>query len=105
VAAAATTARLWQRLKEGGEVGHLAYHPAFLGLSGADNITDRRQAGREGLLGTQLADGLDERQRRPNRTFGIVLVRLAIAEINEHPIAHVLGHEAVEPATVSATHL
>jgi hypothetical protein len=48
-------------------------------------------------LDAQRADRFDERQPRPDRSLGIVLVRLRIAELDQHPIAHVLGHEAVEP--------
>ena len=34
---------------------------------------------------------------RPDRSFGIVLVRARVAEINENTIAHVLGDETIEP--------
>ena len=40
---------------------------------------------------------------RPDRPLGIVLVRLRIAEIDEHPVAHVLGDKAAEALDVSAT--
>src|SRR5215472_4033957 len=40
---------------------------------------------------------LNERQSRPDRALGIVLVRLRIAEIHQHPVAHVFGHETIEP--------
>jgi hypothetical protein len=48
-------------------------------------------------LDAQLADRFDERQSRPYRALGIILVRMRIAEINEHPVAHIFGDEAVEP--------
>src|SRR5207248_7644746 len=32
------------------------------------------------------------------RPFGIVLMRLRIAEIHEHAVAHILGHETAEAA-------
>jgi hypothetical protein len=76
--------------------------PRLLGLPGADKIADDDQAScdpyahLERLLDSQPADRLDERQPCPNCPLRIVLVGLRIPEIYEHPIAHVLGHEAVE---------
>ena len=90
-------------LQAGREIWRLAHDPPFLGLPGADKITDHDQAGRDPdadlkrLSDAQLADRLDERQSRPNRAFGIVLVRLRITEIDKYAVAHVLGHEAIEP--------
>jgi hypothetical protein len=48
-------------------------------------------------VGTRLSDRFDERQSRPYRALGIILVGLRIAEINEHPVAHILGNKPVEP--------
>ena len=42
------------------------------------------------------ADGLDEREARPHRPLGVVLVRLRPAEIGQHAVAHELGDVAVE---------
>ena len=47
------------------------------------------------------ADGLDQLQTGADRPLGIVLVRLRIAEIDQHAVAHVLGDEAVEPGDTS----
>ena len=86
-----------------GQIRRLANDPAFLGFPGANKITDNDQARRdpdahlERILGAQLADRFDERQPRPHRALGVILMRARIAEIDQHPIAHVLGHEAVEP--------
>ena len=33
----------------------------------------------------------------PDRTLGVIFMRLRIAEIDEYAIAHVLGYEAAEP--------
>jgi len=77
--------------------------PRVPGLPRADKIADHDQAGRdpdarlERLFCAQLADRFDERQPRPHRALRVVLVRLGITEIYEHSVAHVLGHEAVEP--------
>ena len=49
-------------------------------------------------MDAQLADRFDEHQSRPDGRLGIVLVRVRVTKVDEHPIAHVLGHEAVEPS-------
>ena len=41
---------------------------------------------------------LDERKAGAHRPLGIVLVRLRVAEIDQHAVAHVLGDKAVEAA-------
>ena len=82
--------------------GRDTHDPAFLGLAGADEIANPDQAGGNAnahldrLLDAQLADRFDERQPGPHRPLGIVLVRVRIAEIDEHPIAHIFSDEAVE---------
>ena len=43
------------------------------------------------------------RQPGADRPLGIILVGLRVAEIDQHPVAHVLGDKAVEAADVSAT--
>ena len=45
---------------------------------------------------SELRHRLDQRQPRPHRALRIILVRLRIAEINEHAVAHVFGDEAVD---------
>jgi hypothetical protein len=42
------------------------------------------------------ADRVDDRKPGASRALGIVLMRLGIAEINEHAVAHVLGDKAGE---------
>ena len=49
-----------------------------------------------GAAGLQRTDRRDQLQPRPHRPLGIVLVRLRIAEIDEHAVAHVLRDEAAE---------
>ena len=46
----------------------------------------------------QSADRLDYRQPRPHRTLGIVLMCLRIAEIDQHPVAHIFGDKPIEAA-------
>ena len=44
----------------------------------------------------QSRDRIDDRQGAPRRPLGIVLVRSGIAEIDQDPVAHISGDEAVE---------
>jgi hypothetical protein len=46
----------------------------------------------------QSADRLDHRQPGAHRPLGIVFMRLRIAEIDQHAIAHIFGDKAVEAA-------
>jgi hypothetical protein len=64
----------------------------------ADIERDRTGIGQD--RGALLRDRLQVYQYALNSALdaSIVLVRLRIAEIHEHAIAHVLGHEAVEAA-------
>ena len=39
---------------------------------------------------------VDEREPGAHRPLGVVLVRLRVAEIDQHAVAHVLGDEAAE---------
>ena len=46
----------------------------------------------------QSADRLDYRQPRAHRPLGVVLMRLRVAEIDQHPVAHIFGDKPVEAA-------
>ena len=46
----------------------------------------------------ELWHGLDQGKSGPHGALGVVLMRLRIAEIDEHAIAHVLRDEAAEAA-------
>jgi hypothetical protein len=46
--------------------------------------------------GREAASGLDDPQPRLDRSLGIVLVRLRVAEVDEQPIAQELGDGTVE---------
>ena len=43
---------------------------------------------------SQFRRGFDDREPGPHRAFGVVLVRLGIAEIRENAVAHIFGDEA-----------
>ena len=96
--------RRGQRLQPGGEVRRLADDPALLRGALADQIADHGEPGGDAephaqiLPRRQSADRLDHRQPGAHRPLGIVLMRLRIAEIDQHPVAHVLGDKAVEAA-------
>ena len=48
------------------------------------------------LTSRRPADRVDHRQPGADRPLGIVLMRLRVAEIDQHAVAHVLGDKAVE---------
>ena len=97
-----TTVRLGKRLQPGGEVRRLADDRVLLRGTLADQIADHDQPGgdadphAQSLSRRQSADRLDEREAGAHRPLGVVLVRLRVAEIDQHPVAHVLGDKAVE---------
>ena len=97
-----------------GEVRRVADDAALLRLSRPQKIADdhnprrdpdphmqRRSRGR-----LQLRRGLDDREPGAHRALRVMLVRLRIAEIGEHAVAHVFGDEAaVAPRSSVAQHL
>ena len=97
--------RLSQRLQPRREVRCLADHRLFLRGTLADQIADDRQPGgdadphlqrrRDGVESGHL---LHQLQRRAHRALGIVLVGPRIAEIGQHPVAHILGDKAAAAA-------
>ena len=101
--------RLRQCLQPGGEIGRFADDRLLLRRARADQIADHHQPGRDSDPQLQLsrrlqfADGIHQRQAGSDRLLRVVLVRLRIAEIDEHAIAHVFGDEAVEAAYRLAT--
>ena len=50
------------------------------------------------LLYGEPADRVDDREPGAGRALGVVLVRLGIAEINEHAVAHVFGDKTAKAA-------
>jgi hypothetical protein len=43
----------------------------------------------------EAANSVDAGEASPHRPFGVVLMRLRVAEINQHPIAHVPGDNTI----------
>ena len=93
-----------ERLQPGGEVRGLADDPALLCGTLADQVADHGEPGGDAephaqiLPRRQSADRLDHRQPGAHRPLGIVLMRLRIAEVDQHPVAHIFGDKPVEPA-------
>jgi hypothetical protein len=92
-----------QSLQARGEVGGLADHRLLLRRAFADQIADHDKPGCDADADGKrhLSTGHQARHRRcyfqpgPHRPLGVVLVRPRIAEIDQHPVAHVFGDKAV----------
>src|SRR5215471_18415405 len=92
-----------QSLQACGEIGGLADHRLLLRRAFADQIADDdKPGGNPDADGKPLCStGLQTRHRRcylqprPHRPLGVVLMRPRIAEIDQHPIAHVFGDKPV----------
>jgi hypothetical protein len=89
-------------LQAGGEVRRLAHDAALLAFTGGDQVADDNLPGANADANSQRIgrleppDSVNESQAGPHRLLGVVLVRLRVAKVNQHPIAHVLGDKAVE---------
>jgi hypothetical protein len=86
-------------LKPGREVGRLANDIAFPRRALADHVADHDQPGGDTdpylrpEAGSRVQTGNRFEDRKPgmDRTDRIILMRLWVAEISEHTVAHVLG--------------
>ena len=89
-------------LQAGGKVRRLAHDPALLPIAGGDQVADDDLPGANADTNPQRLGRLEpshrvnESKAGPYRLLGIILVRLRVAEIHKHPIAHVLGDKAAE---------
>ena len=86
------------------KVGRLADDRLFLRRTLADQIADDHQPGGDsdahaqfGDSGVEASDAVDQTQSGPDRPLGIVLMGSRVAEIDQHPVAHILGDKAIEP--------
>jgi hypothetical protein len=97
-------ARPGQHLQAGGEVWRLADDTALLRSTRPDQIANDDEASGDAdphvqrLLCRKPADRVDDRQPGAGRALGVVLVRLGIAEIDQHAVAHILGDKAAKAA-------
>ena len=85
------------------KIRRLADDASLLRLARSDQIADHDEARwrcRRGFAAERCdfsaLTACDQLQPRPYRPLGVVLVRLRIAEIDQHAVAHVLRHEAAE---------
>jgi hypothetical protein len=84
------------------EVGRLAHDATLLPLAGDDQIADHDRSSADAdadpkrLRRLELLGTANQSQAGPYRLRGVVLVRPRVAEVHQHPIAHVLGDEALE---------
>ena len=91
--------RLGNALQTCRDVWRLANDAALLRLTSSDQVTyDYKPSGNAHArlqrgMGVQPAYCLDQLQPRPYGSLGIVFVRLRVAEVHEHTIAHVFRHE------------
>ena len=96
--------RLGDPLQTRRKVRRLADDAALLRLTRSDQVADDDQARGntdpclQGNGRLERAHRRDHFQPCPHRPLGVVLMGLRIAEVDEHAVAHVFGHEAVEAA-------
>jgi len=95
-------ARLGHRLQAGGDVRGLADNPTLLRGARADQVADHDQPAGDAepniqrLRCGELSDRIDHREPGADCPLSVVLMRFGIAEIDEHPVAHVLGDKAAK---------
>ena len=87
-------------MQPGGEIRRLADHRLLLGGAGSNEIAYHDETGRDPdtdsqrhLWGRELPDSVHKGKASPNRPLSVVLMCCGIAEVHEHPVAHVLGNE------------
>ena len=93
--------RLGQRLQARRQVRRLADDRLLLGGARADEVADHDEPSGDADAhlqgnaggGLELRHRLDQRKPGLHGAFGVMLVGLGIAEIGQHPVAHVLGDE------------
>jgi hypothetical protein len=96
--------RCGQRLQPGGEVRRLSNHSALLRRTRSDQVADHDQPAGDAephiqrLRRLEPADSVDDGEPGANCPFGVVLVRLRIAKIDQHAVAHVFGDKTGKPA-------
>ncbi len=94
-------------LQASGKVGRVAHDRRFQRGARADHVSNDHQAGRDAdpraqrpgrtSDGIEPPDRFDDREARTHRSFGIVLMRVGIAEIDQYAVAEIAGDETAEP--------
>ena len=91
------TARLGYRLQSCCQVGRLADYRLLLRRALPDQLADHDQASGDAdpdrepraRRRFQSRQGINDREPRSDRPLGLVLVRLWVAEIDQHPVTHI----------------
>jgi hypothetical protein len=95
-------ARPGQRLQACGEIWRLPDHPALLRGTCADQIADHDKPAGDAephvqrLRRDEATHRFDHCEPGADRPLGIVLVRLGVAEVDQDPVAHILGDKPGE---------
>jgi hypothetical protein len=95
-------ARRRRGLQTSSEIRRLANNSLLLSCARSNEIADYNQPGAnanadlERFNAAQFANRFDKCQSASDRALGVVLMRLRITEIDQHAVAHVFRHEAVE---------
>ena len=95
-------ARLGKSLQPGRKVGCLPDDATLLRRTGSNQIADHDEAAGDPepcvqrLGRSEANDRVDDGEPGTDRSFRVILVRLGIAEIDQHTVAHVLGNKTVE---------
>ena len=93
--------RFGHRLQARREVRRLTDDSALLRLPRSDEVPNNDEASRDADSYVQRRAGrsdefrrhLDHRKPSVHRAFGVVFVGLGIAEIGQHPVAHIFSDE------------
>ena len=94
--------RLCNALQARCKVRRLADDGLLLRSARADQIADDHQSRRDadarlqGRVGLQIAYRSDQLQPCAHGPLGVVLVGMGVAEVDQHPVAHVFRDEAAE---------
>ena len=94
--------RRGQPLQPGGEIQRLADDPALLRRTGADQIAHHDEAAGDaepnvqGLPRGEPSHRVDDREPGADSPLRVVLMRLGITEIDQHPVTHILRDKAGE---------
>jgi hypothetical protein len=94
--------RLGDALQARREVRRFTNDAALLRVPRSDQIAHDDQPGRNADTGLQRSTRLEpgycrnQLQSRPDRSLGIILMRLRITEVHKHTVAQIFRHKAVE---------
>ena len=101
--------RSGERLQTRGEVGRVAHHRMLLRVRLADEVAHDHEPGGDADPAGEPLPGAreprhcrDDREPRPHRPLGLILMCARPTEIGQHPITHELGDVPLEPADLAS---